>query len=163
MESAQTEAIERTKEATPPAKPRSRRRGVSDGKKAAGKEAQPRGKRNAELGRKGEDAAARFLERRGYDILARNWTCAVGEADIVACDESTLVFVEVKTRSDCDKGLPEEAVGTEKRKRYEKIAHAFLKTCDIADVSVRFDVVAIVLVGSDRAFMRHHIDAFGVE
>lgn len=115
---------------------------------------------NAELGRRGEDAAARYLERKGFEILERNWTCAYGEADIIAQSEDTLVFVEVKTRSNTDKGLPEEAVDKKKRKRYEMIAASFLETYDAVDIAVRFDVVAILVVGGDRALLRHHISAF---
>lgn len=113
-----------------------------------------------ELGRRGEDAAARYLFSRGYDILERNWTCFAGEADIIARDESALVFVEVKTRSGCEKGFPAEAVNAEKRERYEKIALAFLSEYDVADISVRFDVVSIVVIAPDRALIRHQIDAF---
>ena len=121
----------------------------------------PIGKRNAELGRRGEDAAARFLDRRGYEIVARNWTCAAGEADIVARDGETVVFVEVKTRSSCDKGMPSEAVDAAKRERYERIAALFLQGLDVVDVPVRFDIVSIVVIAPDRAMIRHHIDAFG--
>lgn len=120
-----------------------------------------RGKRNKELGRRGEEAAARFLYRRGYDILERNWACPFGEADIIARDsDDSLVFVEVKTRSDCEKGFPSEAVNAAKRDKYEKIALAYLKGCDICDVCVRFDVIAIVVMTADRALVRHHIGAF---
>lgn len=121
----------------------------------------PIGKRNAELGRRGEDAAARFLDRRGYEIVARNWTCAAGEADIVARDGETVVFVEVKTRSSCEKGMPSEAVDAAKRERYERIAALFLQGYDAVDVPVRFDIVSIVAIAPDRAIIRHHIDAFG--
>ena len=115
----------------------------------------------AELGRRGEDAAARFLERRGYDIVERNWECAAGEADIVARDgDGSIVFVEVKTRSNCERGLPSEAVDAEKRKRYERIAACFLADYDVVDVPVRFDIIGIVAVAEDRAMIRHHINAF---
>ena len=103
---------------------------------------------NKDLGRKGEEAAARYLVRRGYDIVERNWTCIAGEADIIAFDGDTIVFVEVKTK--------------EKRARYEKIACLYLEHSEVTDVPVRFDVVALTLIGPDRAFIRHHIDAFGV-
>lgn len=119
-----------------------------------------RGTRNKELGRRGEEAAARFLYRRGYEIVARNWTCAVGEADIIARDGPSLVFVEVKTRTDCQKGFPSEAVTPTKREKYEKIACLFLAEYDVVDIPVRFDVVSIVVVAPDRAFIRHNIDAF---
>ena len=118
------------------------------------------GCRNRELGRRGEDAAARFLDRRGYDIVERNWTCAAGEADIIARDGEALVFVEVKTRSNTEKGLPSEAVDAGKRRRYERIAALFLVDYDVVDVPVRFDIVSIVAISPDRAMIRHHINAF---
>lgn len=118
------------------------------------------GERNAELGRRGEDAAARFLERRGYEIVARNWTCVAGEADIVARDREWVVFVEVKTRSNCDYGQPSEAVNADKRERYERIAACFLADYDVVDVPLRFDVVSVVAVGPDRAMISHYLDAF---
>ncbi|MEG0302035.1 MAG: YraN family protein [Gordonibacter sp.] len=124
-------------------------------------EAEPSlGKRNVELGRKGEDAAARFLDRRGYDIVERNWKCLAGEADIIARDGEALVFVEVKTRSSTDKGLPSEAVDAKKRRRYERIAALFLQDYEVVDVPVRFDVVSLVVVSPERALIRHHINAF---
>ncbi|MFR1640991.1 MAG: YraN family protein [Eggerthellaceae bacterium] len=97
----------------------------------------------------------------GYEIVERNWTCAAGEADIVARDGETVVFVEVKTRSSCDKGMPAEAVDAAKRERYERIAALFLQGYDAVDVPVRFDIVSIVAIAPDRALVRHHIDAFG--
>jgi putative endonuclease len=117
---------------------------------------------NREIGRRGEDAAARFLERRGYDILERNWTCEFGEADIIARNETAIVFVEVKTRTDEQLGLPEEAVGPEKRKRYERIAAAYLRDNDTSEVAIRFDIIAILVIATDRALVRHHINAWGV-
>ncbi len=115
------------------------------------------------LGRRGEDAAQRFLERRGYEVLERNWTCLAGEADIIAEDDDALVFVEVKTRSNCDKGLPEEAVDARKRSRYEKIAAYYLKDHEFTDKAVRFDVISILVVAPERAFLRHHRDAFTMD
>ena len=132
--------------------------------RARQKEGRPhkRGKRNKELGARGEEAAARFLVKRGYDIVERNWKCYAGEVDIIARDEETLIFVEVKTRKDCQKGFPAEAVNADKRTRYEKIALEFLKSYEVVDLSVRFDVISIVVVSEDRALIRHHISAFSV-
>lgn len=121
-----------------------------------------RGKKSRDLGRRGEDAAARFLYQRGYDIVERNWVCEAGEADIIARDEESLVFVEVKTRSDCEKGFPAEAVTPAKRDRYERIALSYLRNCEAVDIPVRFDVISIVVISSDRALIRHHINAFAV-
>lgn len=116
---------------------------------------------NRELGLRGEEAAVRYLQRRGYDILDRNWTCFAGEADIVARDEDgALVFVEVKTRTDTHKGFPAESVTARKRSRYEKIALAYLAEYDEVDIAVRFDVISIMVIASDRALIKHHIGAF---
>lgn len=116
-----------------------------------------------ELGRKGEKAAARFLERKGYEILERNWTCFAGEADLIARIEDTLCFIEVKTRSQIQKGFPEEAVDARKRNRYERIAACYLKEYEGCDVRVRFDVISILVLSEHRAFLRFHTNAFGVE
>ncbi|MEG0620043.1 MAG: YraN family protein [Raoultibacter sp.] len=118
---------------------------------------------NKALGARGEHAAGLFLERRGYEIIERNWVCPGGEADIIARDDDgCLVFIEVKTRSDAEKGFPSEAVTAAKRARYEKIATYYLAQHPLEDVYVRFDVVSIVVVAPERAFIRHHINAFGV-
>lgn len=137
-------------------KPSSRSRKKSKGNPADGNG------HNKELGRRGEEAAAQYLYHRGYTIEERNWTCAAGEADIIARDENALVFVEVKTRTGAEKGHPEEAVDARKRARYEKIAALYLADHEVVDVQVRFDVVSILVVSEDRAFIRHHINAFGV-
>lgn len=113
-----------------------------------------------ELGIRGEEAAARFLVRRGYEILERNWSCPAGEADIIAKDGDTLVFVEVKTRRNSSRGFPSEAITDAKRARYEKIAIAYLDGTQLLDTPIRFDVVSLVVIGPDRAMIRHHINAF---
>ncbi len=114
-----------------------------------------------DLGRRGEAAAVSFLEKKGLEILERNWTCFAGEADIIARDEDTLCFVEVKTRRGVEKGFPEEAVTAKKRDRYEKIAACYLQRSDYVGIRVRFDVISILVVGPTRAFLRYHVNAFG--
>ncbi len=116
-----------------------------------------------DLGRRGEAAAVNFLKRKGLEILEQNWTCFAGEADIIARDESTLCFVEVKTRRGVEKGFPEEAITPAKRDRYEKIAACYLQTTDYVDFRVRFDVISILVVSPTRAFLRYHVNAFGGE
>lgn len=113
-----------------------------------------------ELGKRGERAAAAFLERHGYDILDRNWTCPAGEVDIVARDDYSLHFVEVKTRRGTGRGFPEEAVDDEKRARYERIAEFYLSYYGQTEISVHFDIISIVVTGPDRAFLRMHNNAF---
>ena len=119
------------------------------------------GKRNRELGDRGEEAAARYLEHIGYEVLERNWKCPAGEADIIARQGHTVVFVEVKTRTGISKGFPEDAVDSEKRRRYEKIAAYYLSDYEEINIPFRFDVIGILVIGEDRATIRHHVNAYG--
>jgi len=114
-----------------------------------------------EIARRGEDAAAAFLERIGMSIETRNWRSAAGEIDIVARDGDTLVFVEVKTRKSERAGTAEEAVSAAKQRRIVKLARTYLAS-DRADSEqgVRFDVVAIRVIADDRALLRHYRSAF---
>lgn len=116
---------------------------------------------NKALGIRGEKAAVLFLKRLGYEILEQNWTCPAGEVDIIARDGETIVFCEVKTRSNLSKGLPAEAVTAKKRNRYERIAGWFLRDYDEVNIPVRFDVIGLLALGNDRALIRHYINAFG--
>lgn len=132
-----------------------------DAKKPEKDGKRPKKKHNKRIGARGESAAATYLDRMGYEIIERNWQCQAGEADIIAIDEGTLVFVEVKTRTNLKKGLPSDAVTPEKRKRYERIAAWYIAQCDYIDMPVRFDVIGILVVNSDRALLRHYVNAFG--
>jgi len=141
-----------------PAKPRATKRAPAKRKKAneqAGAE-----RHNQEVGDRGEAAAVQYLIRKGFEIRDRNWKCQAGEADIIAEDEDALVFVEVKTRANCEHGFPEEAVDEKKRKRYEKIASYYLKDYEADDKAVRFDVISILVIAPERAFLRHYKNAF---
>ena len=90
--------------------------------------------------------ARRFLRSHGYKILYRNFrACGGGEIDIVCRDGDTLVFVEVKTRSDEDFGRPIEAVDRQKQLRVSKGGLAWLRLLDNPDIVFRFDVVEVLL------------------
>lgn len=103
-----------------------------------------------ELGRAGEEYAARYLRRLGFRIVARGVRYARGELDLVAWDGSTLVFVEVKTRISGRRGLPSEAVDQRKQRRMTRAAMLYLKQHRLLDHPCRFDVVAIVWPPSSR-------------
>ncbi len=122
----------------------------------------PHASASRELFMKGEEAAARFLSMRGYEILERNWACFAGEVDIIARDGRTLVFVEVKIRRDLRQGFPSEAMSAEKRDRFEKMALAYAAEYEETDIPVRFDMVAIVVVADNKAMIRHDIDVFSI-
>jgi putative endonuclease len=112
------------------------------------------------LARLGEAAAAEELERRGFRILARNYHCRGGEADLVAEEGEALVFVEVKTRSDLRHGLPQDAVGWRKQQRLGKAALHYCHVHEVEDRPVRFDVVEVVVLRGEVAVVELIRDAF---
>jgi putative endonuclease len=113
-----------------------------------------------ELGRRGEEAAASYLERRGYEILARGARLLRGEIDIVARRAGTLVFIEVKTRSGTECGRPEESVTPAKQAQLRRLAQAFLVRHRLDDAPCRFDVIAVLFSGDRRPVVNHLVDAF---
>jgi putative endonuclease len=98
-----------------------------------------------ELGKKGEEVALRFLKKKGYKIIEKNYVCKMGEMDIIAREKDTLVFVEVKTRTSMAFGPPQLAVNSTKQMQLSKVALYFLKEKRLEDIKARFDVVAILL------------------
>jgi len=114
-----------------------------------------------ELGRRGEEAAAQHLKRRGWKILARNLRTPVGEIDIIARSRRQLLFVEVKTRSSTAYGTPQEAVGSHKQRQIIRAAQWYLGEFPAERLQPRFDVVAVLEV--DGGFQIEQIeDAFGL-
>jgi len=99
------------------------------------------------LGRRGEDAAAEYLRRRGFEILARNVRSSLGELDLVALDGDVVVFVEVKARRRKGAGAL-EAVDARKQHRLSRLALAFLARAGWMERPARFDVVAVDDLGS---------------
>src|SRR3954451_18085360 len=97
-----------------------------------------------QLGKDGEDFAVRHLVGTGFEIVDRNWRCDAGEIDIVACDGTDVVIVEVKTRSSTDYGLPAEAVTWQKAAKLRELAVRWLRDHP-TPLSVRFDVISIVM------------------
>lgn len=120
------------------------------------------------LGQRGEKLAARHLRRGGLKVLARNYRCPAGEADIIVLDRSgrtasdaeTIAFVEVKTRTSARQVSPESAVDARKRRQLARVAEYYLAHHDAGECSVRFDVVAVVLAAGAKPEIRHIVDAF---
>ena len=112
------------------------------------------------LGARGETVAARFLRRRGHRIINRNYRCVLGEIDLITTDGDTIVFVEVKTRSDDTLADPLESIGAAKRFRLERAAKHFLASHPSGDFSCRFDVVSIVWRPGESPHIEHLADAF---
>jgi putative endonuclease len=98
---------------------------------------------NLDTGRWGEQLAAEWYRRRGYDIVARNWRCQVGEIDLIARRGRLLVVSEVKARRTDAFGPAAAAVGAAKQRRLRRLAAEWLAAAGVHGVEVRFDVVAI--------------------
>ena len=94
-------------------------------------------------GDRGEAAAAKYLRKRGYVLLASQWRCRLGELDLVARDkDGTICFVEVKLRGGTDHGLPREFVDGRKRARLRAAAAVWLSLNE-SDAPARFDVAEV--------------------
>ena len=96
-----------------------------------------------ELGKWGEDFAAKFLEEQGYEILERDWKSGHHDLDIVARDGKALVIVEVKTRRNRLFGDPEEAIDYKKRLSLQSAINHYIKSHH-TKAPVRIDVISIV-------------------
>jgi putative endonuclease len=97
------------------------------------------------FGEQGEVIAARYLKKKGYRIIERNYRTKLGEIDIIAKDKDTLVFVEVKSRRTRQFGNPKAAVTPHKQRKISMVALHYLKDKRRGNVSARFDVAAVTI------------------
>ena len=96
-----------------------------------------------QLGLQGEAMACTELERLGYQILDRRYRSRFGEIDLIARDEATVVFVEVKTKTDSKFGDPAEMVTSQKQRRLVSMAEEYVSGHALHSTPCRFDVVAV--------------------
>lgn len=111
-----------------------------------------------ELGKQGEELAADYLRKEGYEILETNWVFQKAEVDIIAIKDETLAVVEVKTRSSIEFGLPQEFVKSKKIQLLVKAINEYVIVKNL-DVDVRFDIISIHKNGKNFT-INHLIDAF---
>jgi len=113
-----------------------------------------------QVGNIGEKAAADYLHNAGYTILEQKYRRTIGEIDIIAKMNHTLVFVEVKTRSSTRYGFPAEAVTYHKQQKIIYTALCYLKQIKQEDVCCRFDVIEIFLTDLTVVKYNHIQNAF---
>jgi len=96
------------------------------------------------LGQKGEALAEEFLIDQGYRIVERNFKNKLGEIDIIAQDDETLCFVEVRTRTSVWHGHPFESVTKSKQRKLTQVALSYMKYKNLTEIHARFDCIAII-------------------
>ncbi|MEJ5308319.1 MAG: YraN family protein [Anaerolineae bacterium] len=111
------------------------------------------------LGRRGEALAAEAMRQRGFSIVAQNWHCPEGEADLIAQRAGEWYFVEVRTRRETSRGSaegfgsPEESLTPRKFARMEAVARRYLsaqETDEADDIAWHVSFVAVALDGAGR-------------
>lgn len=112
-----------------------------------------------ELGKWGEEMAARYLLDNGYAIIERDWHYQRRDLDIIASKDGILIIVEVKTRHNTAYTLPEEAVGYDKAKSIAISSNAYVKTHRI-NMPLRFDIIAVTGSPDSDYTIKHIPDAF---
>ena len=96
------------------------------------------------LGARGEDAAAKYLKRNGFKILARNEQLGRYEIDIIAREGDTVAFVEVKTRQSDAFAKPEANVDARKQTHIRRAAHAYIQAHGDDETYYRFDIASVL-------------------
>ncbi|MDO4413260.1 YraN family protein [Cutibacterium sp.] len=103
----------------------------------------------------GEDIAAEYLESLGWTIIARNWACDVGEIDLIAHDDQTVVIVEVKTRSGTGFGDPLESITKTKVRKLNELALAWLVNQEDPVHSIRIDAIGVMARPGEQPTITH--------
>lgn len=114
------------------------------------------------IGQTGEELAAIYLERNGFDILERNFRCKIGEIDIIAQKNKILTFVEVKTRLSIVTGHPAEAVTFRKQQKIRRIAEYYMMVNGLLKYMpvLSFDVIEIVKQANKVILFNHFEHCF---
>lgn len=118
---------------------------------------------NKDIGNLGEIISANYLENNYYKILDKNFKCRNGEVDIIAIKNSTLTFVEVKSRFFTSFGNPCESVTYHKQSKIINCANYYIFKNNFYNYNIRFDIIEIVLdLNSTKHHLNHIKDAFRV-
>lgn len=117
----------------------------------------PEGADRAERGRYGEDLAAEFCTRElNYKLLIRNWSHGRDEIDLICRDGETLVFIEVRSRSDSALISGFHSVDGRKKKALLRVSKSYLKQLRNPPKHFRFDIIDIALTNGARGSVRHY-------
>lgn len=111
-----------------------------------------------QTGRAGEEAAREYLKKIGYRIIETNYRCPLGEIDIVARDNQTIIIIEVRAKTNTRYGLPEESLTNNKARRLKRLALYYLQSVFGTEVPCRIDFISVMLSEEDlRVIKLRHI------
>jgi len=113
-----------------------------------------------ELGEKGEELAAVYLQEKGYQILKQNYMIGHSDIDILAKNNEYLVFVEVRTKSNGARGMPEDTLTKKKLRRMKNTAELYIAFNHYEGLA-RLDAVCIILDNSGNIQHLEHYDGVG--
>lgn len=114
---------------------------------------------NKDIGNFGEDLSVKYLVKKGYEILHRNFRCRLGEIDIISKSHNGYIcFTEVKSRYNCSYGSPHESITRNKVKKIRAIAELYIMKNNLNNVDLRFDVIEIVFNNSDDNYIINFIE-----
>lgn len=101
---------------------------------------------NKAIGNYGENLAKEYIKSRGFIILEENFSCNLGEIDIIAKDNNYICFIEVKTRYSRKYGSPLESINKPKQKKLYKIAQYYICSKHIHKSYFRFDAIEVTIL-----------------
>lgn len=106
------------------------------------------------LGKEGENVAVNYLNEKGYKVIERNFYCRQGEIDAIALDGKYIVFIEIKSRTNTEYGLPSEAVTKRKLEHMIKAIKYYLYIKKWENENIRIDVIE-VYVKENKYYINH--------
>jgi putative endonuclease len=112
------------------------------------------------FGSRSERAAARFLKKLGCKVLTRNFSCHLGELDLVVLDGGCIVFVEVRSTEERDEIEPAASVDRAKQRRLTRLAEFFLHKKRLENRMARFDVLIVRWPAGQAPVIQHFRNAF---
>ncbi len=111
------------------------------------------------IGIKGEKFAVKYLKKNKYKILLRNFSCHLGEIDIIARNDKYIVFVEVKTRNETSIMLPRASVDYKKQERITSTANYFMQKYK-TELTTRFDIAEVIYDSKGKMKINYLENAF---
>ncbi|RKD34417.1 YraN family protein [Thermohalobacter berrensis] len=108
----------------------------------------------------GEKIAAKYLTKNKYKVLEKNYKNKIGEIDIIAKKDKTIIFIEVKTRKNLNYGYPYEAVNKRKRNKIINTAYCYIRQNKLNNTQYRFDIVEVYLNKKEK--INHIKNAFWI-